>query len=240
MLSAIFLYPRPTFPPFVLLGCLCVTFGFSAGTITDMSAALTQSRGLIFGALGSLATAADTVVVKRFLLRGGAKDESSSKSEDGSRKTTQGVLQLSWQTSLLSLGLYMPILVLSGEHVLLWKLLPSHPNTTAAQLVPLSTFYRKALLSGLASTLLTIATFLQIDVTSPTTHMIVSAARGVAQSVLAVAILGEIATSGRALGMAFVLGGSALYGWARDKEARDREKQIVNEKGPNTLEMGKL
>jgi GDP-fucose transporter C1 len=186
---------------------------------------------LILGALGSLATAADTVIIKRFLMRGGGAKEASFKSENGEKEENKGVLQLAWQTSLLSLGLYIPILIISGEYTTFRELSSFDPDTPRAQLVPLYAFYHKALLSGLISTLLSVATFLQIDVTSPTTHMIVSAARGVAQSVLAVAILGEVATGGRALGMAFVLGGSASYGWAREKEARERERKEMMEKG---------
>ena len=78
-------------------------------------------------------------------------------------------------------------------------------------------FGKTAFLTGLASFLLTLATFLQISVTSPTTHMIVTAARGVAQSALAVLIFHESVTAGRAWSIVFILGGSTLYGWSKDR-----------------------
>jgi solute carrier family 35 (GDP-fucose transporter), member C1 len=64
---------------------------------------------------------------------------------------------------------------------------------------------------------------MQIEVTSPTTHMVVTAARGVAQSSLAVALLGEVLTTDRVGSMAMILGGSALYGWARDRYAQGKK-----------------
>jgi GDP-fucose transporter C1 len=177
---------------------------------------------LVLGALGSLATATDTVIVKRFLLRGG-RPNTDRENNSGKGDLEQPLLQLAWQTAILSLLLYLPFLVLSGQHTLLLDLLfSSRLLPTRKQLIPLKAdIFHKAILSGVASTLLNIITLSQIDITSPTTHMVVSAARGVAQSLLAVLVLGEVATSGRAVGMVLVLGGSVVYGWAREREARE-------------------
>ncbi|KAG9859411.1 hypothetical protein KCU98_g26, partial [Aureobasidium melanogenum] len=64
----------------------------------------------------------------------------------------------------------------------------------------------------------------QISVTSPTTHMIVTAARGVAQSALAVLILREAVTIGRVWAMVCILGGSAVYAWGKDRVKQRAEK----------------
>jgi GDP-fucose transporter C1 len=55
--------------------------------------------------------------------------------------------------------------------------------------------------------------------------MIVTAARGVAQSSIAVITLGEPLTANRAGSMALILGGSALYGWAKDRYAQSKKDQ---------------
>jgi UDP-N-acetylmuramyl pentapeptide phosphotransferase/UDP-N-acetylglucosamine-1-phosphate transferase len=59
--------------------------------------------------------------------------------------------------------------------------------------------------------------------------MIVTAARGVAQSAIAVALLPhETIDKGRVASMVCILGGSALYGWAEDRAMvkREAEKQL--------------
>ena len=63
------------------------------------------------------------------------------------------------------------------------------------------------------------AGFLQIKVTSPVTHMISSALRGVLQTLVAVACFGDTVSAGNALGIALVLAGSSWYTWERHREA---------------------
>ena len=171
--------------------------GFGAGMASDAHNLLLSARGMVLGVGSSFTTAVESVVVKRFVGRG---DES--------------MWQLVWMSSSLQLFLYVPLLALSGEHAVLAAATPA----VAAQ------FARTAVLTGVAGFMLTLATFLQISVTSPTTHMIVTAVRGVAQSALAVAILGESITSGRVWSMACILGGSAIYGVGKD---RLREEKAV-------------
>jgi len=84
-----------------------------------------------------------------------------------------------------------------------------------------------AMLTGVSAFLLTIATFMQIEVTSPTTHMIVTAARGVAQSSLAILLLGEVVTADRVGSMALILAGTALYGWASDRYNQQKKKRAA-------------
>jgi solute carrier family 35 (GDP-fucose transporter), member C1 len=79
--------------------------------------------------------------------------------------------------------------------------------------------------AGVALFTLTLATFLQISVTSPTTHVVVAAARGVAQSLLAIAILGEISMASRYLGLGLVIMGSSVYAWGKDRTLRGKERE---------------
>ena len=84
------------------------------------------------------------------------------------------------------------------------------------------TFLKTSLLTGFTSLALSLATFLQISVTSPTTHMIVTAARGVAQSALAVLLFSEKVSTGRILGIIFILSGSALYAIGKDRVMKEK------------------
>ena len=190
LLSYALLRPRPYNPPLALAGCGVIMAGFVAGMVSDLSRMLTSHRGMALGIGSSFTTAVESVVVKRFLGKG-----------------DEGMWQLVFMSSSLQLLLYAPLLVLSGELRALASMSPA----------ALAAFARSAVLTGLASFLLTLATFLQISVTSPTTHMIVTAARGVAQSGLAVLLLGERVTGGRVGSMVCILGGSVVYGVAKDR-----------------------
>lgn len=98
---------------------------------------------------------------------------------------------------------------------------------------------------------MSIASLLSIKVTSPITHMISSAVRGVAGSLLAMKLFKEIITalvhgfplflffkmtplrSGRASSIAIILLGSILYTWVKHRETqpskRDDSPKEVNE-----------
>lgn len=192
------LRPRPTNPPLSLFGCGVIMLGFGTGMVTDIQKMLTSYKGLFLGVGSSFTTAVESVVVKKFLGKG-----------------DEGMWQLVWMSSVMQLVLYVPILTISGETTLLAATTP----------LVFSQFVRAAIMTGFASFLLTLATFLQISVTSPTTHMIVTAARGVAQSALAVMILGESVTAGRVWSMACILGGSTIYGIGKDRLRETKEVQ---------------
>lgn len=196
LLSLAVLRPRPYYPPISLIGCALVMAGFGAGMASDYTKMLTSGKGVLLGIGSSFTTTDSTAVVKRFLGKG-----------------NEGMWQMVWMSNCMALVFYVPLLPLSGE---LGNLVEVASSPEARQ------FLGSALLTGVSSFLLTIATFMQIEVTSPTTHMIVTAARGVAQSSLAVVLLGEILTADRAGSMALILGGSALYGWAKDRYAHKK------------------
>ncbi|CAG8637450.1 12788_t:CDS:1, partial [Cetraspora pellucida] len=75
-----------------------------------------------------------------------------------------------------------------------------------------------------------------IKVTSPVTHMISSAFRGVVQTILGALLFAEILTSGRVAGIFIILSGSCLYTWSKDRESKKmREIEASRE-----LEKGEL
>lgn len=197
LLSLVFLRPRPYYPPLSLVGCGLVMAGFGAGMASDYTKMLTSGKGVLLGIGSSFTTAVESVVVKKYLGKG-----------------NEGMWQMVWMSNCMALVFYVPLLPLSGE---LGRLSELGTTPEARQ------FLSTAMLTGVSSFLLTIATFMQIEVTSPTTHMVVTAARGVAQSSLAIVLLGEILTTDRAGSMLLILGGSAIYGWARDRYAQQKK-----------------
>ena len=219
-LSYLFLPSKyATFPPLALGGASIVCFGFGLGMITDMNKMLTSSRGLVLGVGSSMTTAIESIVVKRFV---GAR----------AKETGEGVIQMVWMSNVIAIGLYVPVLIFSGElydPAIQALLFPSKDNAASMLGSKNTDFLYTCTLTGLCSFLLTLATFLQIRITSPVTHMIVTAARGVAQSAIAVALLPhERLDKGRIGSMVCILGGSALYGWAEDRAMvkREAEKQL--------------
>ncbi|KAF4468012.1 GDP-fucose transporter [Fusarium albosuccineum] len=199
-LSLLVLRPRPYYPPLSLVGCAMVMAGFGTGMMADYSQMLTSGKGVLLGVGSSFTTAVESVVVKKFL-----------------GKSQEGMWQMVWMSNCMATLFYIPLLPLSGELSTMAGLFTAETVDIGRQ------FLGSACLTGLSAFLLTIATFMQIEVTSPTTHMIVTAARGVAQSSLAVVLLGEILTADRAGSMALILGGSALYGWARDRYQQSKK-----------------
>lgn len=211
--------------------------GFVAGLSNDFGAHLTGIKGIVLGVGSSFTTAVESVVVKRYLSPSKKKAvaDASGDENDGDEL---GVWQMVWMSNVLALLFYIPLLILSGDmrtlgHMVLpagWVVSADPIDAGTAAVVSRAAeaaataaqeggmgFLQLAFLTGLAGFLLTIATFMQIDVTSPTTHMIVTASRGVAQSALAALILHEPMTAGRVSSMGLILGGSALYGWAKDR-----------------------
>lgn len=197
LLSLVMLRPRPYFPPLSLVGCALVMAGFAVGMGSDYSKMLTSGNGILLGIGSSFTTAVESVVMKRFLV--------SSK---------DGMWQMVWMSNVMVIFFYLPLLPLSGELGATQSIAALEASDGAHQ------FFSGAMLTGLSSFLLTIATFMQIEVTSPTTHMVITAVRGIAQSSLAILILGEVFNSGRAGSIILILAGSAIYGWARDRYTR--------------------
>ncbi|KNZ75386.1 GDP-fucose transporter 1 [Termitomyces sp. J132] len=109
-------------------------------------------------------------------------------------------LLLSWYTNLLSAIVLLPICLLVGEGPGIMEI-----------------FFVEA---GALGFLMSIASLLSIKVTSPITHMVSSAVRGVAASLLGMWLFHDIITSGRATSIATILLGSIYYTWVKNQETQ--------------------
>ncbi|RPA74725.1 hypothetical protein BJ508DRAFT_243713 [Ascobolus immersus RN42] len=219
LLSYLLLRPRPTYTFTSLSGCALVMCGFGVGMVNDYQKMATSTLGMALGVGSSFTTAVESIVVKKFM----------------SGKTKEvGMWQMIYMTNFMALMIYIPLLWSTPE----WNSLQEHLMTADSSEL-LSSFVKTSIVTGITTFLLTIATFLQISVTSPTTHMIVTAARGVAQSGLAVVILKELVSAGRVLGMACILGGSMIYGVGKE-EARKEAKEGYQRVAADDVEKGTI
>jgi GDP-fucose transporter C1 len=199
--SFIFLQSRPSLR--ILLCCGLVTCGFFVGVFLDSTPL--SWVGISFGVASSALTATHSVVIKQSLnVVGGS------------------ALALSWYTNLLSAALLAPLLLLAGEGKGVIKLLfgVNELLVPEGSMSPLRTFLWGSLITGLLGFMMSIASLLSIKVTSPITHMVSSAVRGVAASLLGMWLFHDIITSGRASSIAIILLGSILYTWVKHQESQ--------------------
>ncbi|KJA23838.1 hypothetical protein HYPSUDRAFT_200984 [Hypholoma sublateritium FD-334 SS-4] len=197
--SFIFLHSRPSLR--ILLCCGLVTFGFFVGVFLDGTPL--SLVGIGFGVASSAITALHSVVIKQSLnVVGGS------------------ALALSWYTNLLSAIVLLPLLLFAGEGAGVVKLFFGVDELLVKEdaMSPFATFAWGSFITGVIGFLMSIASLLSIKVTSPITHMVSSAVRGVAGSLLAIWLFDDIITTGRASSIAIILLGSILYTWVKHKE----------------------
>jgi len=209
--SLVFLHSRPSLR--ILLSCGLVTLGFFVGVFLD--GIPVSAIGVMFGVASSAITATHSVVIKQSL-----------PVVDGS------ALLLSWYTNLLSAVALTPIIVLAGEGGGVLDLLTGGlVNTrTDGGMGPVATFVWGSFITGSIGFLMSIASLLSIKVTSPITHMVSSAVRGVAGSLLAMCIFHDIITSGRAASIAVILLGSIYYTWVKHQESQPASSSAAYER----------
>ncbi|TFK53177.1 hypothetical protein OE88DRAFT_1734123 [Heliocybe sulcata] len=197
--SYIMLSSRPSLR--ILFACGIVTLGFFVGVFLDGTAVSTL--GIFFGVVSSAVTATHSVIIKRTL--------------DVVKGNT---LDLSWYGNSLSAVALIPFIVLAGEVPGVMKLFfgPSEAVAVGA-MSPLTTFLWGSAITGVFGFLMSIASLLSIKVTSPITHMVSSAVRGVLATILGVWLFSEIVTTGRAASIATILGGSIYYTWIKHLES---------------------
>ncbi|KAG8835832.1 hypothetical protein FRC17_000796 [Serendipita sp. 399] len=218
VLSLIFLKAsRPTLR--VLTACAIVTVGFFVGVILDGSPNTKNPNqkqngllGIAFGLLSSLTTASHAIVIKRSLpvVNGDA-------------------IELAWYSNVLSSALLIPVIWLVGEGNGVIGLVSS-PIYVDGNLSILGRFLWGSLVTGLVGWLLSIAGVLSIKITSPITHMVSGAVRGILQTVLGVWYFSDIVTTGRGTSIFVILAGSAYYTWAKNEELleqRAREQGVT-------------
>ncbi|PSR75761.1 hypothetical protein PHLCEN_2v8878 [Hermanssonia centrifuga] len=214
--SYVFLHSRPSL--LVLLACSFVTSGFFIGVFLDGTPV--SLVGISFGVASSMITAMHSVVIKRSLevVKGSA-------------------LHLSWYTNFVSALILLPLLLLTGEGPGVHELLFSNPIVLEGEISPLTAFMWGSAVTGVLGFLMSIASLLSIKVTSPITHMVSSAVRGVAASVLGVWFFEDIISNGRAASIGTILLGSIYYTWVKHQESQT-PKASYDRVPPEDLEKG--
>jgi len=199
--SYIFLQARPSLR--ILLSCSVVTLGFFVGIFLDSTPI--ALLGITFGVASSAITAVHSVVIKKSLdvVKGSA-------------------MHLSWYTNLLSAVLLIPLVVLAGEVPAITTLFFGSDDIVPApgELSELHTFLWGSAITGVLGFMMSLASLLSIKVTSPITHMVSSAVRGVAASLLGMWLFGDVISTGRASSIATILGGSVWYTWVKHVESQ--------------------
>ena len=178
----------------ILAACAVVTGGFFVGVFLDGTKV--SMVGVAFGVTSSMITALHSVVIKKSLdvVHGSA-------------------LHLSWYTNLLSAFVLAPVIVLVGELPDVMKLLFGPNQAAAGEMSTLTTFVSGSIITvsrfkklrsfvhrprthmqGVFGFLMSVASLMSIKVTSPITHMVSSAVRGVAASLLGVWLFKDVVT----------------------------------------------
>ncbi|KAI1319264.1 hypothetical protein EDD11_004401 [Mortierella claussenii] len=182
----------------VLAACFTVFCGFYTGVSTEIDV---KFLGIVFGIFSSITTSLHAIVIKQSL---GAVNNSS--------------IDLVYYNNILSFLATTPVVFLSGESALVVEILQEKGFEA------FHSFLAAALVTGIFGFLVNLAGFMQISKTSPTTHMISGAVRGVLQTLLGYFAFNDVITSGRLMGIVLILSGGALYTWAKDKEMKANTK----------------
>jgi len=197
--SGLILHTRPSLRIFI--SCGLVTLGFFWGVLFDGTQV--HLIGVAFGVASSTITATHSVVIKQSL-----------------NVVNGSTVLLSWYTNLLSVFVLAPVILVfeSGNAM---KLLYNVDElvTKPGAMSPLRTFVLGSLLTGAVGFMMSLASLLSIKVTSPITHMVSSAVRGVAASLLGMWLFHDVITGGRAASIAIILGGSVYYTWVKHQES---------------------
>lgn len=199
---------------------ICIGFIIGAGSkhgpgVSGSPLALLKDPGFILGIASTFTTALETIVVKTY----------------GVKMT---VYRAVYVTSLAGFFAFSALSFVSGGTTEFMQLVESTKGATpviGANGSP-RTFYSNILLpiliSGSAYYLVSLAAVLQITVTSPVTHTISTAVRGVLQSLLAVMLLPNESLSLEAvISIIFILAGSAGYTWQKEQSRKEKEQQAA-------------
>ncbi|KAG0257279.1 hypothetical protein BG011_004046 [Mortierella polycephala] len=182
----------------VLGSCFIVFCGFYTGVTSEINV---SQMGVFFGVVSSITTSLHAIVIKKSLA---AVNNSS--------------IDLVYYNNALSLMVMTPIVFLSGESTIVVE--QYYEEGFGA----FKTFLFAAFITGIFGFLVNLAGFMQISKTSPTTHMISGAVRGVLQTLLGYFAFSDIITTGRLLGIVLILTGGALYTYAKDQEMKANTK----------------
>ncbi|POV99449.1 hypothetical protein PSHT_13549 [Puccinia striiformis] len=142
-----------------------------------------------------------------------------------SLSVTSSAIELSYYNNLVSAVFLLPFIPFTSEIVTFRSLV-----STGGQ--DLQTFMMGALVTGFFGFLISLAGFLSIKITSPITHMVSSAVRGVLQTILGTVLFGDVISSNRFIGIAVILGGSIAYTTIKDKESRPEKFSLTTRSRP--------
>jgi GDP-fucose transporter C1 len=184
-------------PTLLAVGVVCI--GFFAGVSAEKVGG-TSMIGVILGVASSVTTAVHAIVVKRSL------------------NIVSGTMDLAYFSNLLSAFVILPFIFLSGEIFTIFDMMfGDGPGFW--------TFIVGATITGFFGFLICIAGFLSIKVTSPISHMVSAAVRGVLQTFLGIWCFGDEVGSGRAVGIVFILSGSVYYVYTKSQEQNQPQGQ---------------
>ncbi|KAJ3384155.1 hypothetical protein HDU92_003750 [Lobulomyces angularis] len=238
----------------VLLSCLMVCSGFLVGTKfdpTNPTQILMNNKGVYFGILSSITTSLHAIIIKKSLNLVEGK-----------------TFELVYYNNLFTFIGLIPVLILNGEifsffnkfffygmiefvygdeaslfsnkEIIANELTGElgYKNLSAGTYLDLKVFILGSLVTGVFGFLINVAGFLQIKVTSPVSHMISSAVRGVIQTILAIIIFGDSVTEAVVIGTVLILTGSSLYtlfkSWEQKSEFRLTQSEL-NKKDSSRL-----
>lgn len=211
VVSAIHSRKAPRQP--VVISAAIVTVGFMVGVnpsalfASSGSTKLTKATvdavtiGLIYGLLSSLLTALHAVMRKIQVAK------------------LCSIVQVAYSSNVLCAVLLLPMIALNDELPALKKMLLVIPAAAGESENAMAwhyfsdeamVFFAGSAVTGFFGLLLSISGLLSIKVTSPVAHMFSSAARNVLQTLLGVAIFGDVITQSR-LGSLIFLSAGTLY-----------------------------
>lgn len=181
--------------------CLVILVGFGVGILGEKELKVSL-KGIIFGALSSLSTALHAVIIK----------QAFSKIEEKSP------FDMIYYNNVLSAFILLPLLGFEARSIV---------SAFKAQDDALKALLIGTAVAGTMGLLVNFASFLQIKVTSPLTHTVASAARGVLQSIACYFVLGENINLQRAFGIGVTLSGTIMYSLTKTYERKLESHRIA-------------
>ncbi|KAJ3410657.1 hypothetical protein HDV05_003513 [Chytridiales sp. JEL 0842] len=229
VLSYVYLRQPSSVP--VIASCIIVSGGFITGTFLESRSIRISFTGTLLGVASSLTTALHAIIIKKSL-----------------ENVKGSTLDLVYYNNLLSALALAPFVVFTGELQTIQQLFMGssvagvgvswtsdavrNDGGSGSSQEVLRTLLIGGLITGFFGFLINIAGFFQIKVTSPITHMISSAFRGVLQTALAVAVFHDIISPARITGIFMILFGSGMYAWVKHREGlRHPAQKFESEKG---------
>jgi solute carrier family 35 (GDP-fucose transporter), member C1 len=170
----------------IIFACLVIFIGFLVGMNVESQIKLNY-LGLVFSILSSFTTSIHSIIIKNSL-----------NNETESRKTS--TWELVYLNNLFSSLLLSPFCIIFE-----WSKISNLGQKQVFE------FLISSVMSGIIGLLINYTSFLQIHVTSPLTHTVSSATRGIFQSMVAHFVLNEEITKRRIIGILITLLGTTFY-----------------------------